>query len=94
MLNVGEVARPYQPLSVYVAKPATAAAHTKAHIAEAVAAPSPSANVTPRFKRTQAQFSSIGMKRSPTKGQPVPKTQSMDERICCDQWGKRGKQVE
>ena len=47
MLTIGEVVRPYQPLSVHVAKPATTAAQTKAHMAEAVAAPSPSANVTP-----------------------------------------------
>lgn len=87
MLNVGEVVRPYRPLSVYVAKPATAAAHTKAHMAEAVAAPSPSANEAPRLKRTQAQLSSIGMKRSPTKGQPVPKTQSIDDRVWGNPWG-------
>ena len=84
MLKVGEVVRPYQPLSVHVAAPATAVAHTKAHTAQAVAAPSASAKVIAILKHTHAQWSSIGMNRSPTKGQPVPKTQTMDDRICCN----------
>lgn len=82
MLKVGEVLRPYQPLSVHVANPATAAAQIKAHVADAVAAPSPSANETPRFKRSHAQLRSIGIKITPTNGQPVPNTQIMDTRIC------------
>lgn len=82
MLKVGEVVRPYQPLSVHVAQPPTATAHTNAHVADAVAAPSPSANDTPRLKRSHAQLSSIGTKTTPTNGQPVPNTQSIDTRIC------------
>lgn len=81
MLKVGEVVRPYHPLSVHVANPATVAAQTKVHVAAAVAAPSPSANVVPRHKRTHAQFKSMGVKIMPTKGHPVPNTHTMDTRI-------------
>lgn len=83
MLKAGEVVRPYQPLSTHVAKPATAAAQIKAHVADAVAAPRPSANELPRLKRSQAQLRSIGIKMTPTNGQPVPNTQSMATKICC-----------
>ena len=83
MLKVGEVLRPYQSLSTHVAKQATAPAHIKAHVADAVAAPRPSANEDPRLKRSHAQLSSIGMKMTPTNGQPVPNTQSMATKICC-----------
>lgn len=90
MLKVGEVFRPYQPLSTHVAKQATAVAHIKAHVADAVAAPRPSANEDPRLKRNQAQLRSIGMKTTPTKGQPVPNTQSMATNIC---WRNRAGKV-
>lgn len=81
ILKVGEVVRPYQPLSIHVAKLATATAQITAHVADAVAAPRPSANDVPRLKRSQAQLSSIGMKMTPTNGQPVPNTHSMATKI-------------
>lgn len=87
MLKVGEVVRPYQPLSTHVASPPTAAAQRKAQVADAVAAPSPSANEIPRVSRNHAQLSSIGMNTTPTNGQPVPNTQSMDTNIWYDRGG-------
>lgn len=81
MLKVGEVVRPYQPLSTHVAQPATATAHIKAQVADAVAAPRPSAKELPWLKRNQAQLRSIGMKMTPTNGQPVPNTQSIATKI-------------
>lgn len=90
MLKVGEVLLPYQPLSTHVAKQATVPAHIKAHVADAVAAPRPSANEDPRLKRSQAQLSSIGTKTTPTNGQPVPNTQSMATIICCRNRGGEG----
>lgn len=82
MFKVGDVVRPYHPLSVHVDSPPTTMAHTKAHVADAVAAPSPSANEAPRVIRSQAQLRSIGAKMTPTKGQPVPNTHSMEVMIC------------
>ena len=82
MFRVGDVVRPYHPLSVHMARPPTAIAQINAHVADAVAAPSPSANETPRVKRSQAQLSNIGKKMIPTKGQPVPNTHNIEAVIC------------